>query len=338
LDISGESICFWTQCFLRNRIGIWIECLFDVCEGMPVIGRANLLFAKDSYAIQHEPRREWRASVRPQATRETSQPRPGRWIDSPFDLPEGFFYPDQAPQWRKAIFLPGERNGSSPANDVARICILTPDRLVICAHAASREEPFVAPLEQLVAIISHKVSLRGTVEFYTLHGAHRFYYASVHQKIMNGLLSAIRSAWLSLQEEQAFPARTILSKPALEERCRNALKLELNPGETVFGFCSQISRKRRFYRQGGSESSPLADSCLVFTNRRIVTVASGRNGVRIAYAPNSSATKAEIRQSVDGFELCLTLRNQHVWKMGLGEDGASAILGAFAACIGLRCG
>ncbi len=272
----------------------------------------------------------------------------GYQIDSPSDLPQGFYYRAQDSTWRKAFFLPGERqSGSRETPESARICILTQDCLTIYSYPASCEPPFVAPLDQLVELTSHKTALCGTVGFSTLASTESFRYSAVDQKFVNTLLSAIRSASLPLHPLEAPAAidpRQV--DPPLELRCRYVLELELDPEESILALCALDHGQRRGFFWLRRAGPLLVDSCLVFTNQRIMTIASEKilanrhRGIRMRYAPISAVRNAQIERKKYGFCLSMSLRNDHTWAVGLDETQAaslSRILYPLAAYVDLRC-
>jgi hypothetical protein len=257
--------------------------------------------------------------------------RVGYELNSSSDIPEGFSIPFQAGTWRKAILVPGDRhNGWRTTQHSPRIYILKQNELTIYSHPECGEQPFAIPLDELITVTSHKARSLGTVEFSTLSSSGSFHYDPLHQRYIKSLLSALRLQWLPLRAVSAVAIDLKDLDPPLELRSRYALELELDTGEFVLSICSQplaYSRTRTCFIPG---RRPSFTSCLVLTNRRIMTIAS-RNGhandhseVTIRYAALSNTAGAEIERHDDGFSLSLTLRDDCVWNLCLAASQAAS--------------
>jgi hypothetical protein len=258
--------------------------------------------------------------------------RVGYELNSFSDIPEGFCIPSQAGNWRKAIFVPGDRqNGWRTTYHLPRIYILTQKDLTIYPHPDCGEQPFAAPLDELMTLTSHMAPLFGTVELSTLCSDGYFRYDPVHQRCMRSLLSALRIQWLPIRATRSTTIDLKQLDPPLELRCRYALELELDTEESILSLSFQPKTYRKTHACFIPGKRLPSVSCLVVTNRRIMTIAS-RNGhddehgaVTIRYAALANAANAEVERHDDGFSLKLKLRNDRVWKIGLPTAQAASV-------------
>lgn len=260
---------------------------------------------------------------------DSRQYRLGYQIDFLLDFPKDFGILEQTVVWRKAIFIPGIRqDGLRKTRDLPRIYVLTLDRLMVYAHPASGEPPFVAPLDELIELSSHKAGHLGTVGFSTVHATGCFRYEAAHQKLMNSLMTALRSAWLPFHAVSNTAFDTAQLNPPLDARCRYALELELDSRESILGIYPQTQQRRKALAWLQHGERPCAASYIVFTNRRIVTVISseGRaNGVMICYAPLSDARDEEIEWRKNSFCLQIRFGKDRVWRICVASTQISAI-------------
>jgi hypothetical protein len=257
--------------------------------------------------------------------------RVGYEINSPSDIPEGFCVPFHAGSWHKAIFLPGERhNGWRTAQQVPRIYILTQRGLFVYAHPACRELPFVAHLDELISVTSQEASLFGSVELSTLCCNRSFRYDPAHKRYMKSLLSALRNEWLPFRVAESAAVDLKQLDPPLEMRCRYAMELELDAEESILCLCSQPQTYGKTRARVLTRRQLSSASCLVLTNRRIMTIASQfvhanrQSEITISYAALANAASAEIERHNDGFTLSLKLSNDRAWKICLADMQAAS--------------
>lgn len=255
-------------------------------------------------------------------------------LNSLYDLPAGFHIQEPPRDWRKAIFIPGPaRGGNRKLNDFSRVFVLASDGLTVYTHQASNEPPFVAQFDELVEVVSEKMPFCGALELSTFHGRGRFLYESVHQKLMNSLLRAIRSAWLpeTLESKDAFDQQGLESE--LEARCRYALRLELDPNESILGVFLEQPKKAPL-QFALPRRHPSAAAYLIFTNRRVLSVSDTpqKKRISIRYAIVSVGMSAEIAPSEAGTRLCINFAKDHVWRMCLATTNVLEISALYHLC------
>jgi hypothetical protein len=147
---------------------------------------------------------------------------------------------------------------------------------------------------------------------------------------MKSLLSALRNEWLPFRVAESAAVDLKQLDPLLEMKCRYAMELELDAEESILCLCSQPqtygkTRARLLTRRQLSSAS-----CLVLTNRRIMTIASQfvhanrQSEITISYAALANAASAEIERHNDGFTLSLKLSNDRAWKICLADMQAAS--------------
>jgi hypothetical protein len=147
---------------------------------------------------------------------------------------------------------------------------------------------------------------------------------------MRSLLSALRLEWLPIGTTRGVAIDPRELNPPLDLRCRYALEFELDADESILSLCSLPQMYKRMHACFIPGRRLSFTSCLVLTNRRIMTIASrigyanDRGEITIRYAAGCDAVGAEIERHDDGFRLSLKLRNGRVWNLCLANSQAAS--------------
>ena len=261
---------------------------------------------------------------------DSRQYRFGFQIRDASDFPKDFALSIPPDGWLSAIFIPGDTEalwntpGYSP-----RIYILTRDALMIYTHPATKTEPFVAPLEQLIEVGTKKALLYGLLELSAGGEVQGFRYNTLHQKHLSNFLYAMRAIWLP-KHATGFPVLS-LSTPSqgMTFRCWYALKAELDSDEALLGVCCRpaIHRKKKGWFNGPPNALPAV--AMAVTDRRLISVSTGvaetdeLYGITVRCAPIFKLSAVALSDFGDELMLSLKLKRGLEWKT-LFERGQSA--------------
>jgi hypothetical protein len=263
---------------------------------------------------------------------DSRQYRFGYRIQAVSDVPEGFSVDIPNNQWFWATFIPGDtealwRDPEYPP----RVYMLTLDTLTIYSHSSSEETTFRVPLCDLVEIELQKVLLYATVEFCGKDVSRCFRYSPVHRKYLSPLLRALRLQWLRTHGIWLPAVSPLQAVQEATFRCGYALRVELDPGEVLHGFCCQRStqpRKRAWYCRT-PQATP--STLLAVTSHRLICISSGTGdtddpyGIRVRYTSPRSVEMAEIENLPDKFTLTLILRSGPVWQFSFADEQRTSV-------------
>ena len=261
---------------------------------------------------------------------DSRQYRFGFQIRDASDFPNDFPLPIPPDGWLSAIFIPGDTEALWNTPEYPpRIYILTRDALMIYTHPATKTEPFVAPLEQLIEVGTKKALLYGLLELSAGGEVQGFRYNTLHQKHLSNLLRAMRAIWLP-KHATGFPVLS-LSTPSqgMTFRCWYALKAELDSDEALLGVCCRpaIHRKKKGWFNGPPNALPAV--AMAVTDRRLISVSTGvaetdeLYGITVRCAPIFKLSAVALSDFGDELMLSLKLKRGLEWKT-LFERGQSA--------------
>ena len=260
---------------------------------------------------------------------DSRQYRFGFQIRDGSDFPKDFALSIPPDGWLSAIFIPGDTEalwntpGYSP-----RIYILTRDALMIYTHPATKTEPFVAPLEQLIEVGTKKALLYGLLELSAGGEVQGFRYNTLHQKHLSNLLRAMRAVWLPRHETGLAVLSLSTPSQGMTFRCWCALKAELDSDEALLGVCCRpaIHPKKKGWFSGPSQDLPAV--AMAVTDRRLIAVSTGVEetddlyGITVRCVPICNLTAVNLGDFGDALMLSLKLKSGLEWKT-LFERGQS---------------
>jgi hypothetical protein len=261
---------------------------------------------------------------------DSRQYRFGFQIRDASDFPKDFPLPIPPDGWLSAIFIPGDTEALWNTPEYPpRIYILTRDALMIYAHPATKTEPFVAPLEQLIEVGTKKALLYGLLELSAGGEVQGFRYNTLHQKHLSNFLSAMRAIWLPRHATGLAVLSLSTPSQGMTFRCWYALKAELDSDEGLLGVCCRpaIHLEKKGWFNGPSKALPAV--AMAVTDRRLISVSTGvaetdeLYGITVRCAPICNLTAVALGDFGDALMLSLKLKSGLEWKT-LFERGQGA--------------